>query len=572
MKKAQIASDSQPVRVVLYTRVSSDNQIRSGEGSLETQADLLQRAVELRADQKGQPHRVVALLREEAKSGKNMDRPMLRKLRAMVDDDTVDLVMVTKVDRISRSLLDFFTLHEAFEKHGVKFYSLNETFDTSTGLGLAMLQLVLVFAQLERRQTSDRTKEAMRSRAERGLWNGGHPILGYDHVGEGKLVVNEAEAVVVRAAFDQMLELRSARKVACWLNDRGHRQKRYTSRRLGDVGEREFSPAVVTYTLQNRHFLGEVSHSDEWFQGRHTGIVDPEVFARVQGMVRKNKKKGSPSTPASEHFYLLTGKLRCGPCGDYSMTTSSSRGQQGVVYPYYRCVSTTKKASPKCKVGLIRAETLESAVFEVVREAAKNPTLIKAAIEETERILREEMAPSRERLDALQAERHSAKAELDRGFAAMTSGALDDVGYFGERMREMDRRLAQLDAAIAEEEARLAEAEGRELNLDLAVQALQGFDTAFEYLTDSERKEFLDLMLDEVVVFPDHIEVALYEGSEASVALEKAANKAKGKKKATEPGGGQNDQTPVDGRAGEQGFVSCVTWLRRRDSNSRPGG
>ena len=125
----------------------------------------------------------------------------------------------------------------------------------------------------------------------------------------------------------------------------------------------------------------------------------------------------------------------------------------------------------------------------------------------------------------------------------------------------MDRRLAQLDAAIAEEGARLAEAEGRELNLDLAVQALQGFDTAFEYLTDSERKEFLDLMLDEVVVYPDHIEVALYEGSEASVALEKAA-KTRGKKKATEPGGGENDQTPVDGKAGEQGFVSCVTWLR----------
>ena len=547
-------SQTHPIRVALYSRVSTDLQARAEEGSLDTQVARLQREVEIRQERQG-PHQIVAVLREEGASGKNMERPALRRLIRLVEGRKVDLVLVTRIDRLSRSLLDFLFLHETFEKRRVRFVSLNEQFDTTTPVGEAMLKLLLVFAELERKQTAERTKTAMQARAERGLWNGGAPFLGYDSEGAGKLAVNEAEAAVVRVAFDKMLELRSARQVACWLNDQGHRQKRYESRRRGDVGEREFSPAVVSKMLQNRHYLGEVVNNGQWFPGRQEAIIDTDTFERVQEFLEKNRQKGRPSKASSEHFYLLTGKLRCGICRDYSLTTSSGRGRQGKRYPYYRCVSFTKKAKSRCEIGLVPAARLESAVIAVVREAARKPDIVAMAIAETERILREEMTPARDRLDGLRADRDAAKAELDQGFTAMTSGDLQEVGYFGQRMREMDQRFQQLQVAIAEEEARLSEAEGRRLDLDLAVQALQGFDTAFEFLTPDERKELLDLMIDEVVVYPDRLEVALYEGSAASVALEKVDGRAK--KATAASSGGQNDETPVEG----QGFVPCIDWL-----------
>ena len=560
-----------PVRVALYTRISPGGHQRSQEGSLETQAASLRSAVALRTAQ-GKPHNVVAVLREEDRTGGDMKRPELRKLERMVKDGKIDLVMVTRIDRLSRSLLDFLYLYETFEKHDVQFISMKETFDTTTAIGEAMLKLVLVFAELERKQTAERTQVAMQSRAERGLWNGGAPMLGYQHLGAGKLGVVESEAAVVRSAFEQMLELRSARAVARWLNAQGHRQKRYKSRRRGDVGQREFTPHVVANMLKNRRYLGEVSNRGQWYPGKHDAIVDPEVFARVQGFLDQNRKMGRKSKPTSKHFYLLTGKLRCGLCEDYALTTSTVKNKIGKLYPYYRCVSETKKAKSNCTLGHMAAEKLENAVMAVVREAARDRSIVEQAIEETERILREEMAPSRERLEGLRRDRDSVKRDLDQGFAALTSGELQDVGYFGQRMRDLDERFQQLESAIVEEEVQLHEATNRRLNRDLAVQALQGFDTAFEHLTPSERKEFLDLMIDQVVVFPDHIEVALYEGSRASVALEKVARAAKGRGKGAAAEGAQNDRTPVDGKAGEQGFVLCVDWLRRRDSNSRPGG
>jgi site-specific DNA recombinase len=563
-------------RVALYARVSTDLQARAEEGSLDTQVARLQREVEIREERHG-PHQVVAVLREEGASGKNMERPALRRLVRLVESRKVDLVLVTRIDRLSRSLLDFLFLHETFDKRGVRFVSLNEQFDTSTPVGEAMLKLLLVFAELERKQTAERTKTAMHARAERGLWNGGAPILGYDSEGAGKLTVNEAEAAVVRVAFEQMVELRSARKVARWLNEQGHRQKRYVSRRRGDVGEREFSPAVVSKMLQNRHYLGEVANNGQWFPGRHEAIVDTGIFERVQELLEKNRQKGRPSTPASEHFYLLTGKLRCGLCEDYALTTSSGRGHKGKRYPYYRCVSFTKKAVSRCDVGLVPAARLEAVVLAVVREAARTPDLVAKAIAETERILREEMTPARDRLSALRGERDAVKVELDRGFSAMTSGDLQEVGYFGQRMKELDQRFGQLEAAIAEEETRLSEAEGRRLDLDLAVQALRGFDTAFEYLTPHERKEFLDLMIDEVVVYPDHIEIALYEGSAASVALEKVDGRSLRRKKTPKgsggvKGNGRKQQTPVPDDAEGQGFVQCIDWLPSVDHRQNRGG
>ena len=201
---------SSPTRVGIYTRVSSDIQASAEEGSLETQEAALRKFAEATYG----PDATIRVFREEGASGKDMERPALTRMRQALARGEIDCVMVTRIDRLSRSLLDFCGLHESFKTDGVAFRSIKESFDTSSAFGKAMLQILLVFAELERAQTSERTVAALQTRAEGGLWNGGYPLLGYDPDTKGGLDVVEGEAAIVQEAFDLFPKLQSMRKLA----------------------------------------------------------------------------------------------------------------------------------------------------------------------------------------------------------------------------------------------------------------------------------------------------------------------------------------------------------------------
>jgi site-specific DNA recombinase len=228
-----------------------------------------------------------------------------------------------------------------FEQHDVKFVSLGESFDTSTATGRAMLKLVLVFAELEREQTAERTKAAMRARAERGLWNGGPPPLGYDSLNNGHLAINEREADIVRLVYEKFIELRSVPKVAAWLNEHGHRQKKFRSRRKGMTGGKAYSFATVRNLIQNPLYIGKVTHKDDVFDGAHKPIVSKKDFDRAQRILVGNAKNRRGPALRSMHDYPLVGLLRCA-CG-YALTTSAGTSRSGKIHHYYRCVGLGKE-------------------------------------------------------------------------------------------------------------------------------------------------------------------------------------------------------------------------------------
>jgi site-specific DNA recombinase len=510
------------LRVALYTRVSTDNQL-GDEGSLETQEARLRASVASRQA----PHLVARVFREEGASGKSLDRPQLQEMLAAVRGGQVDVVMVTRLDRLSRSLLDFYELHRAFESQGVQFVSLNESFDTSQPIGRAMLKLVLVFAELEREQTADRTRVAMQARAERGLWNGGAPPLGYDSDGNGHLSVNEEEAAVVREAFERMMELRSIREVARYLNAKGYRQKRYSSRRKGDKGERVFTIAVVDIMLKNRLYLGEVPHCGNWHPGQHPPILDTVTFDRAQNIREDNRRGAKAPREDRPHEYLLTGLARCPAC-DRALTSATSINKIGQRYFYYRCVSTSKDASSTCPIGQLPAGILEEAVLAIVRRAASDPALVERAIEESNRIARELLEPARARLKTLQADFTANKAERHRLLDAILAIGAAGLDTARDRMQALEARGRALQTSIAEEEAKLGADEGRSLSLAAIHQVLRDFDELYRHFTPGERRELLHELVDEVRVYPGRIEVALYDGTHASAPLEQAARKARG--------------------------------------------
>lgn len=610
MRGPASGSASSPTRVGLYTRVSTDMQAMADEGSLDTQEQRLRSAVAARAG----AHEVIEVFREEGASGKSLDRPALRRLMRSVEGGSVDLVLVTRIDRLSRSLVDFFELYRLFERHGVELYSLNEAFDTSTPMGRAMLKLILVFAELEREQTADRTKVAMLARAQRGIWNGGHPVLGYVSDGSGHLSIDEAEAAVVRAAFERVLEVRSPAEVAAWLNAQGYRQKRYQSRRRGDVGDRPFTIPVVRHLLQDRRYLGEIPFGGEWFPGQHPPIVDALTFERVQGILDDNRNGARPPSVVKEHHFLLTGLVRCGSCSR-ALTSGTAQGRDKVRYPYYRCTSTTKRVDLACTVRNLPAAPLEEAVLGVIRAAARDPALVRQAAAEAERIAREELEPATRRIDALRRELAQVKRDGEKLLDALVAAGVKDVGPARDRLQELDGRRQQLEQALAEEEGRLSVADAQRLDFELVVQALRDFDAAYHHLTPVERREFLQQMVDSVVVHPDRVEVALYEGTQASVNIQEALRLHR-KKGGAKRGGGSGESAndagelvPVgpdsnstgarrrravhavhaavhaDGEAArtpeeagdlegavKERFAAEVDWLRRRDSNPRPGG
>ncbi len=551
---------SPATRVALYTRVSTDMQAGKDEGSLDTQEARLRAFLLSRPGE----HEVRTVFREEGASGKSLDRPALQQLMRAVERDEVDLVVVTRLDRLSRSLLDFYELHRLFEKHTVRFVSLNETFDTSSPVGRAMLKLVLVFAELEREQTADRTRQAMQARAERGLWNGGSPPLGYDSQGNGHLDINAHEAELVRLIFDKYLELRSAPQVAGWLNEQGHRQKRFTSRRKGETGGKRFTPASVRLLVKNRLYLGEITHKGEVFEGQHDPIIERDDFDRAQNVIEGNAKGRRGPPLRAQHDYPLTGVAQCA-CG-YALTSSAGTGRGGKTYFYYRCVGLQKNVDHPCEVRQVRAELLEDAVFSVVREAARDPQLLAEAVEEANRMARDTVDPLRQRVDGLRRELAEVEAEGQTTLRQVLTSGVSNSDLARSLLADIEARRDGLRAALATAEGELAGKEAEQLDLELVTQAIQGFDSAFEHLTAAEKREFLQLLIHKATVHPDHVEVALYDGRHANRYLQQATRN--GVLIGPRVGESQND----NGHEPVQRFVAGEEWLRLLDLNQRPSG
>ena len=564
---------SDRLSVALYTRVSTDLQASRDEGSLDTQEARLRHAVRAR----GEMDAPVLVFREEGVSGKSLDRPSLQALIEAVKAGKVGRVMVTRVDRLSRSLMDFYELNQLFEKHEVQFQSLNESFDTSSAMGRAMVKLLLVFAELEREQTAERTRAAMHARAARGLWNGGPRPLGYDPAGNGHLNVEPAEAELVRLMFHKYVEFRSAPKLAAWLNDQGHRQKQYLSRRRGATGGLRFSADSVRRVLTNRIYLGEIQHKGETFGGQHDGIVELDLFNRVQAALSDNEKRRTGALSRAHYDYLLTGLVKCS-CG-FALTPSAGNGHGGR-YHYYRCVGLNKKDRHSCVVKQTRAERLDELVMDMVRDAARDPSLVAEAVEEANAMAREMVGPLRQRVDSLRGELREVEQRGEALVAQALSAGIGASNTVRRMLAEAEQRQEQLRDALAAAEGELAVRATEQLDLELVVEAIRGFQAAWEHLALPEKREFLQLMIQEVVVDKDVVEVAFYEGRRVKALLEQSGRVPASPRavpdvpdRVPDPAGHREQGSQTDRTPGvDQGFATDGEWLRLLDLNQRPSG
>ncbi len=354
-------------KCALYVRVSTVKQAMVEEGSLDTQLALLRKHVDYEAVRHpDDPWIIAAEYREEGASAKNLERPAFKRLMADIEDGKIDVILVTKLDRISRSIRDFYDLIELFNKHSVKFVSLREQFDTTTAIGEFQMNLHLSIAQLERKQTGERTAATMAYRAQKGLPNGGR-LLGYKS-NKGKWEIDPEQAEIVRMMFEKCVDLGSGGAVHRHMAKMGIKRPEYVSRRGNKGGGAPYNIPAVLRMLRNVKFTGRIKYNGEIYEGQHDAIIDDELFGQVQAILDRNHELPNVTRVAKTHIFLLQGLLRCGNCGSL-MTPRWSTGKMGDRYFYYECVGRAKSQREMCAVRYVPAEAAEQFVLDRLKEA-----------------------------------------------------------------------------------------------------------------------------------------------------------------------------------------------------------
>ena len=315
------------LRCAVYTRVSTDHGLEQEFNSLDAQREAA------RAYIKSQAHEGWTAVRDSFDdggfSGGSLDRPALQLLLDAIRARRIDVVVVYKVDRLTRSLADFAKLVELFDAHGVSFVSVTQSFNTTTSMGRLTLNVLLSFAQFEREVTSERIRDKIAASKRRGLWVGGPVPLGYAARNK-KLVVVEEEAERVRLIFQLYLELGSLGRLLPELRRRGVVTKRRELAGGRVIGGIPFTRGPLAYLLRNRFYLGEVVYRGKVSQGEHAAILEPELFAAVQERLAQQHHGFIRARAGSQA--LLLGRLFDDRGNRMSPTHAN---KQGVRYRYY---------------------------------------------------------------------------------------------------------------------------------------------------------------------------------------------------------------------------------------------
>jgi site-specific DNA recombinase len=344
------------VRCAVYTRKSTEEGLEQEFNSLDAQREAGQAYI---ASQRHAGwHSLPQRYDDGGYSGANIDRPALQQLLAAIAEGKVDCVVVYKVDRLSRSLLDFARLMETFEQHGVSFVSVTQQFNTATSMGRLVLNVLLSFAQFEREMIAERTRDKIAATRRKGKWSGGIPRLGYD-VHNGKLVVNEAEAKRVREIFALYLQQPSLMLTLRELSRRGWTTKAWSTRKSRRCGGRAFRKNDLGSLLRSVIYNGQVRYKQEVHPGEHQAIVDPETFRQVQVALERNahRRGRQRNDPA-----LLRGLLHCAACDCPMVYHYAVKKQRR--YPYYVCRRATRQGWKSCPAPSIPGGQVERFVVE----------------------------------------------------------------------------------------------------------------------------------------------------------------------------------------------------------------
>ncbi len=481
------------VRCAIYTRKSTDEGLEQDFNSLDAQRESAEAYV---ASQRSEGWVCLPDRYDDGGfTGGNMERPALKRLFADIESGEIDCVVVYKVDRLGRSLLDFARMMELFDKHGVSFVSVTQQFNTTSSMGRLTLNILLSFAQFEREIISERTRDKMSAARRKGKWIGGQPVLGYDVDRErGRLIINEDEAIRVQAIYELYLEHRALIPVVQELERRKWRTKRLVSKQGRKRGDKPFTKNSLFRLLTNVTYTGKVEYKGTIYNGEHEGIVDLDVWQQVQDTLQRNGRTGGKDV-RNKYGALLKGLLYCTPCGTGMIHTYTKKKNKR--YRYYVCLNAQQWGWSSCPSKSLNAQEIETAVVEHIRGIGRNETIIA----ETAAKVQE---GSERREAELKIEQRSSKRELKRlhtkvknlvgeSCSAASNGgaATDQLADLQDQIRTLEQRMTAIREEVISIQ-REAVDEG-----DLA-KALSAFDPIWESLSPREQSRIVRLLVEHV--------------------------------------------------------------------------
>ena len=489
------ASESAPiVRCAIYTRKSTEEGLDQDFNSLDAQRESAEAFIE---SQKNEgwvclPER----FDDGGFTGGNMDRPALKRLMTDAEAGKIDCIVVYKVDRLSRSLMNFAMMMETLEKHNISFVSVTQQFNTTHSMGRLTLNILLSFAQFEREIISERTRDKMTAARKKGKWIGGVPVLGYDIDPRGRrLIVNEEEAFRVRSIYELYLERQSLLSTAQELNRRGWMTKRWITKKGRELGGKVFDKNRLLRLLTNSVYIGKVDFKGEVYNGEHQAIVEDELWLQVQKILCRNGRTGGGSV-RNKHGALLKGLLHCVPC-EAAMVHASVVKNRTRLYRYYVCSKAQKLGWHSCPTKSIPAMEIEGFVIDRIRCIGQDDDLIKETLNQARCQVNESIEKLEDEQRAVQHELKRLTAKVPKLIGGLTRDFTDQeristgIADLENKIRLSRQRVEGLSEKIAIKKNELVDE--KELAL-----ALNKFDPVWDSLTLRERARLMHLLVEQV--------------------------------------------------------------------------
>jgi len=458
------------VNVVFYCRVSTDKQAEKEDGSLDTQLDRLSSLVEYRR-KRGENWVAFEKLVEgekdgkrRGKSAKNMDRPALQRLMELARARLIDVVAVTKLDRISRSLSDFVRLVEELARYGVKLVSMKEDFDFTTAAGRLQIHMLVALAQYERELTSARVRDKVLWRLEKGLPIG-RPPSGYV-MKDRTYAIDEPYASHVLAADALYLERESTDVIVQEFARLGYRTKSGVS----------YVKPVLCHMLRSPIYAAKQEHEGKLYDAGWNPLRAWDTHEKIQRLMdRNNKRKHGGKTQPRNYVYLLQGLLRCGECG-HRMVPQPATGRNGIAYHYYGCNLAEKSVGTACPKRYVPAEAIDRAVLAFMRELHVKPERVKAIAAKENCLVSLTITRLKDDYERVSTQLGRTKQQLAQLAEVVANGGMSVLVTIKEKLEALEVERAEMETTQVRLKAELDAEESQEIAVDAHVKSLALFD------------------------------------------------------------------------------------------------
>ena len=495
-------------KVAIYCRVSTTEQAEEGYS-------IDEQNIKIREYCEREGHEIYNLYEDRGISGKNItNRPGIKQLLQDATENKFDLVIVWKLNRISRKLLDILNIVELLNKHNIAFRSLTENFETETPSGKLQLNIMGAIGEFERETIAENVKMGLLARAKEGRWNGG-VVLGYDLVelnNEGKkrkntvLKINEKEANTVRRIFELYSQGHGYKAVVNRINKEGHKTKR----------NGEFAVSTVKEILQNPVYIGKIRYNvrQDWSKKRrnninanpilsdgiHEPIIDVETWNKVQVILKERSKKHNKIYDSE---FPLTGILRCPVCGaGMTISRSTAKRKDGTrrINEYYSCGNWKNKGTAVCNSNSIRVEVADEYVLNKIMELINNESILKKVVDNINQNKSTKLKPILEQLEQVNKEIEKLTSKKSKNIELFEDGIVDK-SELSIRVKSINDDIEKLKYREQELKQDLQLAEGDPIPFDIVNEVMQRFkEVFFEMSTSQQRKQLIQLQVSKITI------------------------------------------------------------------------